>query len=97
MIVSFALLNNQYGNSEMAQTLMDEVVTSYPKRVDVWAQYVDMLVKSNLIDSARYDECFLIKSIYKIISLKLFFFIQECFTKSLCSTVAIEKNAYNFQ
>lgn len=37
----------------MAQTLLDQVVTSYPKRVDVWCQYVDMLVKEDLIDSAR--------------------------------------------
>lgn len=38
----------------MAQTLLDQVVTSYPKRVDVWAQYIDMLVKSEMIDSARF-------------------------------------------
>lgn len=54
MIVSFALMNNQYGNCEMAQTLMDELITSCPRRVDIWSQYVDMLVKSKLIDSARY-------------------------------------------
>lgn len=54
MIISFAMLNNRYGCSEMAQTLMDEVVTSYPKRVDVWTQYVDMLIKNKCIDSARF-------------------------------------------
>lgn len=37
----------------MAQTLLDQVVTSYPKRVDVWTQYVDMLIKEDMIDSAR--------------------------------------------
>lgn len=52
-IVTFANLNHKHGNNEMAQTLLDQVVTSYPKRVDVWCQYVDMLVKADLIDSAR--------------------------------------------
>ncbi|XP_065354946.1 protein RRP5 homolog [Calliphora vicina] len=52
-IVMFANLNHRHGNNEMAQTLLDQVVTSYPKRVDVWCQYVDMLVKAELIDSAR--------------------------------------------
>ncbi|XP_037828892.1 LOW QUALITY PROTEIN: protein RRP5 homolog [Lucilia sericata] len=52
-IVVFANLNHRHGNNEMAQTLLDQVVTSYPKRVDVWCQYVDMLVKAELIDSAR--------------------------------------------
>ncbi|XP_061387235.1 protein RRP5 homolog [Musca vetustissima] len=52
-IVMFANLNHKHGENEMAQTLLDQVVTSYPKRVDVWSQYVDMLVKAELIDSAR--------------------------------------------
>ncbi|XP_004518040.1 protein RRP5 homolog [Ceratitis capitata] len=53
IIVAFGNLNHKYGNNEMAQTLLDQVVTSYPKRVDVWAQYIDMLVKSEMVDSAR--------------------------------------------
>ncbi|XP_075145856.1 ribosomal RNA Processing 5 [Haematobia irritans] len=52
-IVMFANLNHKFENNEMAQTLLDQVVTSYPKRVDVWCQYVDMLVKADLIESAR--------------------------------------------
>ncbi|KAL9893579.1 ribosomal RNA Processing 5 [Glossina fuscipes fuscipes] len=52
-IIMFANLNQKYGRSEMAQTLLDQIVTSYPKRVDVWSQYVDVLIKENLIDCAR--------------------------------------------
>uniref|UniRef100_A0A1A9V937 S1 motif domain-containing protein n=1 Tax=Glossina austeni TaxID=7395 RepID=A0A1A9V937_GLOAU len=52
-IIMFANLNHKYGRSEMAQTLLDQIVTSYPKRVDVWSQYVDVLIKENLIDCAR--------------------------------------------
>lgn len=78
MIVSFALINNRNGKSEMAHTLMDEVVVSYPKRVDVWIQYVDMLVKSKLIDSARYNDY--LNFIQKIVVLYQFFFrfIEMC-------------------
>uniref|UniRef100_A0A1B0BWP7 Uncharacterized protein n=1 Tax=Glossina palpalis gambiensis TaxID=67801 RepID=A0A1B0BWP7_9MUSC len=32
-IIMFANLNQKYGRSEMAQTLLDQIVTSYPKRV----------------------------------------------------------------
>ncbi|XP_017113689.1 protein RRP5 homolog [Drosophila elegans] len=52
-IVSFARLYAKNGNNEMAQTLLDDVVTSYPKRIDIWSVYVDMLIKSDLIDAAR--------------------------------------------
>ncbi|XP_016981439.1 protein RRP5 homolog [Drosophila rhopaloa] len=52
-IVSFAKLYAKNENNEMAQTLLDDVVTSYPKRIDIWSVYVDMLIKAGLIDSAR--------------------------------------------
>ncbi|XP_055375156.1 protein RRP5 homolog [Condylostylus longicornis] len=53
IIVAFANLNHKYEEKEMAHTLMEQVLTSYPKRVDVWCQYVDMLVKDSLIEPAR--------------------------------------------
>ncbi|XP_017084123.2 LOW QUALITY PROTEIN: protein RRP5 homolog [Drosophila eugracilis] len=52
-IVSFAKLYAKNDNNDMAQTLLDDVVTSYPKRIDIWSVYVDMLIKAGLIDSAR--------------------------------------------
>ncbi|EDV53875.1 protein RRP5 homolog [Drosophila erecta] len=52
-IVSFAKLYAKHDNNDMAQTLLDDVVTSYPKRIDIWSVYVDMLIKAGLIDSAR--------------------------------------------
>lgn len=32
---------------------MEQVLTSYPKRVDCWSQYVDMLVKDKEVAAAR--------------------------------------------
>ncbi|KAH8294202.1 hypothetical protein KR054_009409 [Drosophila jambulina] len=52
-IVSFAKLYAKNDANDMAQTLLDDVVTSYPKRIDIWSVYVDMLIKADLIDSAR--------------------------------------------
>ncbi|KAH8247129.1 hypothetical protein KR032_010485 [Drosophila birchii] len=52
-IVSFAKLYAKNEANDMAQTLLDDVVTSYPKRIDIWSVYVDMLIKADLIDSAR--------------------------------------------
>lgn len=52
-IVAFAKLYAQHNDNAMAQTLLDDIVTSYPKRIDIWVLYVDMLIKCGLIESAR--------------------------------------------
>lgn len=54
LIVRFANLENKFGEKERAQTLFENILTSYPKRVDVWSCYVDSLIKSEDIDMARY-------------------------------------------
>ncbi|CAH1396186.1 unnamed protein product [Nezara viridula] len=53
LISRFALIENQYGFPEQSQALFETLLTSYPKRVDLWFVYVDMLVKSDLTDVAR--------------------------------------------
>ncbi|XP_055848732.1 protein RRP5 homolog [Episyrphus balteatus] len=53
-IVAFANLTHKYSKTpETAHALLDQVVTSYPKRVDVWSQLIDMLIKDDQIESAR--------------------------------------------
>ncbi|XP_063228605.1 protein RRP5 homolog isoform X2 [Bacillus rossius redtenbacheri] len=52
-ICKFAQLEQQLGSAERAQTLFEQVLASYPQRVDVWTSYVDMLVKSGSVDIAR--------------------------------------------
>lgn len=53
LIVKFAQLENKFGDKERSQTLFEQVLTSYPKRTDVWSAYVDSLAKSDQIDIAR--------------------------------------------
>nr|XP_034190633.1 protein RRP5 homolog isoform X1 [Osmia lignaria] len=53
LMARFATLENKLGDKERAQTLFEQILSSYPKRVDIWSCYVDSLVKSNDIDIAR--------------------------------------------
>ncbi|XP_076236759.1 ribosomal RNA Processing 5 [Calliopsis andreniformis] len=53
LMTRFAVLENKFGDKDRAQTLFEQILTSYPKRVDIWSCYVDLLVKSNDIDIAR--------------------------------------------
>ncbi|XP_046478494.1 rRNA biogenesis protein RRP5 [Neodiprion pinetum] len=53
LMVRFAQLENKYGDKERAQTLFEKILSSYPKRVDVWSAYVDALIKSADIPIAR--------------------------------------------
>ncbi|XP_015190480.1 PREDICTED: protein RRP5 homolog [Polistes dominula] len=53
IMVRFANLENQFGDKERSQTLFEQILSSYPKRVDIWSSYVDSLVKSGEILIAR--------------------------------------------
>lgn len=53
LIIQFANLENKYGDKERFKTLFEQILTSYPKRIDVWTSFVDLLIKNNDIDSAR--------------------------------------------
>lgn len=55
-MVRFAIMENNLGDRERAQTLFEQILTSYPKRVDVWSSYIDCLVKYEDIDIARYGK-----------------------------------------
>lgn len=52
-MLRFANLENQFGEKERSQTLFEQILSSYPKRVDIWSSYVDSLVKSEEIFIAR--------------------------------------------
>lgn len=53
LIVHFALLEARNNHLEQAKALMDPILASYPKRIDVWCTYCDMLIKANQINEAR--------------------------------------------
>ncbi|KAK0077894.1 hypothetical protein PV325_003328 [Microctonus aethiopoides] len=53
LMVRFAQLENKFGDKERAQTLFEKILSSYPKRLDVWTTYIDALIKCGDIDGAR--------------------------------------------
>lgn len=53
--MKFAQMENRFGDAERAETLFEKLLTSYANKVIVWTCYVDMLVKSEKFDAARYD------------------------------------------
>lgn len=65
LLVRFANLENKLGDKERAQTLFENILSSYPKRVDVWSCYVDCLIKSKDIDLTRYINFTILLQVYK--------------------------------
>ena len=45
MINKFGKLEFKYGDRERAKTLYEKLLSSYPKRTDLWSIYIDMLIK----------------------------------------------------
>lgn len=51
--MEFAKLNRANGQLDVASTLLEQILTSYPKRTDIWSFYIDMLIKEDQVESAR--------------------------------------------
>jgi rRNA biogenesis protein RRP5 len=49
----FAMMEYKSGSPERGRTLMEGVVTSYPKRVDLWSVFIEMENKVGNIEGAR--------------------------------------------
>lgn len=45
VIGKFAQLEFRYGNVERGHAMFDKVLTSYPKRTDLWSVFIDLMVK----------------------------------------------------
>ncbi|CAJ1052669.1 protein RRP5 homolog isoform X2 [Xyrichtys novacula] len=45
VIAKFAQLEFRYGDAEKGRTMLDKVLTSYPKRTDLWSVFIDLMVK----------------------------------------------------
>lgn len=52
----FAQMEFQYGDSERGKTMFESILSSYPKRIDLWSVYIDMLIKYQLKDAKNNDE-----------------------------------------
>uniref|UniRef100_A0A667XVP7 Protein RRP5 homolog n=1 Tax=Myripristis murdjan TaxID=586833 RepID=A0A667XVP7_9TELE len=45
VIAKFAQLEFRYGDAEKGRSMFDKVLTSYPKRTDLWSVFIDLMVK----------------------------------------------------
>lgn len=41
------------GDPQRGQTVMEEVLSNYPKRSDIWSVYIDMMIKQGDNDVVR--------------------------------------------
>nr|XP_023017308.1 protein RRP5 homolog [Leptinotarsa decemlineata] len=53
IIVRFAIMEYKFGEEEQGAAIFETILSSDPKKVNVWSTYVDQLVKKNKIDQAR--------------------------------------------
>jgi rRNA biogenesis protein RRP5 len=44
-ISKFAQLEFKHGEPERGRTIFEGIMTTYPKRIDLWSIYVDMEIK----------------------------------------------------
>ena len=45
IISKFAQYEFRYGEPERGRTMFESLLSSYPRRVDLWSVYVDMLTR----------------------------------------------------
>ncbi len=45
---------NDNGDKEIGKTIFKYILSTYPKKTDVWSVYIDMTVKYGSMDDARY-------------------------------------------
>lgn len=45
VISKFGMLEFKFGSPENGRTMFEGIVNNYPKRMDIWAIYMDMEVK----------------------------------------------------
>lgn len=53
VISKFALLEFKYGEMERGCTIFENLLSSYPRRIDLWSIYIDMLIKHKELDRVR--------------------------------------------
>ena len=54
VIVRYAQMEMKHGDFERGKTMYETLLSTYPKRTDIWLVYIDALAKVNYIDEARY-------------------------------------------
>lgn len=71
VISKFAQLECKYGEVEQAKSLFERVLTNFPKRVDLWSVYIDMMLKYGLKDNSEETEDWVRNIFERVITFKL--------------------------
>ncbi|CAG9771962.1 unnamed protein product [Ceutorhynchus assimilis] len=53
IIVRFAILEFKHGEPDQGSAIFETILTSDPKKINIWSTYVDQLVKKERLDEAR--------------------------------------------
>jgi len=53
VISKFAQLEFKFGSPERGRTIFENILATYPKRVDIWSIYLDMEMRTQLRDKIR--------------------------------------------
>ena len=53
VIAKFAQLEFREGEAERGKTMFENVLSSYPKRTDLWSVYIDMVTKLGELQPVR--------------------------------------------
>lgn len=53
VITSFALMEFKVGSAERGRTILEGVLSNYPKRVDLWSVYLDQEIRIGEVDRIR--------------------------------------------
>ena len=53
MISKFAQMEFKFGEPERGKTMFENILSTYPKRTDLWSIYIDMVTKLKEIDGVR--------------------------------------------
>lgn len=52
-VIQFAIMEFKHGDPQRGQTVMEEVLSNYPKRSDLWSVYIDMMAKQGDPEAVR--------------------------------------------
>ncbi len=52
-IAKFAQMEFKYGEPERGKTMFENILSSYPKRTDLWLVYIDMMIKLQQLPPVR--------------------------------------------
>ena len=54
IITKFAQMEFKLGEAERGKTMFENILSTYPKRTDLWSVYIDMVTKLGELDTSRY-------------------------------------------